>query len=186
MPNHSRWVFPLTPAFVEYIHDQGLAMAWPGIQPVKTNDCISIGLLESAVNLPFQTAFQVECYPTVLEKASCLFHSLNANHCFGNGNKRTAVLAVDQFLLANSYFLALSNEGMYELAIQASSYKEKNIKPSRMLSTINAVIGTWAFPFELAARHEDWTSRVRWWTLQRRQIRNDERNRPGYPMNQKA
>ena len=39
------------------------------------------------------------------EKAAALFHSLIANHPFGNGNKRTAVIALELFLSANSVLL---------------------------------------------------------------------------------
>jgi len=39
------------------------------------------------------------------EKAAALFHSLIANHPFENGNKRTAVIALELFLSANSVLL---------------------------------------------------------------------------------
>ncbi|SFM14811.1 type II toxin-antitoxin system death-on-curing family toxin [Salibacterium qingdaonense] len=61
------------------------------------------GLLESAVHRPQQSAFGEDAYPTLFEKASALFESLARNHCFHNGNKRTAFAAVDIFLKKNGY-----------------------------------------------------------------------------------
>jgi death on curing protein len=61
-------------------------------------------------------------YPTVIDKAAALFHSLIANHPYQNGNKRTAVVAVDAFLIGNGHSLALDNKAMYELATQTASY----------------------------------------------------------------
>ncbi|MFD2706971.1 type II toxin-antitoxin system death-on-curing family toxin [Salibacterium lacus] len=61
------------------------------------------GLLESAVHRPQQSAFGEDAYPALFEKASALFESLARNHCFHNGNKRTAFAAVDIFLKKNGY-----------------------------------------------------------------------------------
>jgi death-on-curing protein len=96
-------------------------MAWPGIEPVGIRECRDRRLLESAVSLPLQSAFGHECYVTIHQKAACLFHSLIANHPFSNGNKRTAVLALDLFLLSNSHFLSISNENMFDLSIETAS-----------------------------------------------------------------
>jgi len=43
------------------------------------------------------------------EKGVALFHSLVANHAFIDGNKRTAVTALDHFLLANGFVLGVPN-----------------------------------------------------------------------------
>src|SRR5690625_6356401 len=48
-------------------------------------------LLDSAVHRPQQSAYLNDAYPTLFEKASALFESLARNHCFYNGNKRTAL-----------------------------------------------------------------------------------------------
>ncbi len=124
------------------LHDEGIALFWPGIEPVGGNDCISLGLLDSSVNLPFQGGFGVEeFYPTIYEKAACLFHSLIANHCFNNGNKRTGVLALDQFLLVNDEFLSLTHDQMKDLAEETASYKEKgDISPKAMMARIEKMI----------------------------------------------
>lgn len=45
--------------------------------------------------------FGVDPYPTVLEKAAALLHSLTTSHPFTDGNKRVAFAAADVFLKLN-------------------------------------------------------------------------------------
>ena len=59
------------------------------------------GLLESAVNAPFQSFGGYDVYPTIYEKAARLGFGLTQNHAFIDGNKRIAVMAVLEFLHAN-------------------------------------------------------------------------------------
>jgi death-on-curing protein len=87
--------------YVEYIHDELLEVFWPSSENVATGGVRDRTLIESAVGRPFQSAFGQDIYPTVIEKGVALFHSLVANHAFVDGNKRTAVTALDHFLLAN-------------------------------------------------------------------------------------
>jgi death-on-curing protein len=74
------------------------------------------GLLESAVARPQMTLGDADAYPTVHDKAAALFHSLTCNHCFVNGNKRTAVVAAGTFLKLNSYKLVLPWQELVSLA----------------------------------------------------------------------
>ena len=97
-------------------------MFWPGVEPVGRNDVVDRNLLESAPQQPFQAVFGVDCYPTIYDKAACLFFSICTGHIFTNGNKRTAVLAVDQFMLANEVYLTLPNEDMRRLAEHTAEY----------------------------------------------------------------
>lgn len=46
------------------------------------------GMLDSALNAPFQTFDGIDLYPTVIEKAVRLGYGLIANHPFIDGNKR--------------------------------------------------------------------------------------------------
>ena len=109
--------------YVEWIHDDLIGSLWPGIDPVARNEYRDIDLLESALGRPFHSAGGQDAYPTVIDKASALFHSMISNHPFHNGNKRTAVVAVDAFLMGNGYCLALNNTKMYELAQMTASYR---------------------------------------------------------------
>ncbi|MGN0649584.1 MAG: type II toxin-antitoxin system death-on-curing family toxin [Oscillospiraceae bacterium] len=59
------------------------------------------GLLESALESPFQTFDGADIYPSVLQKAARLGFSLAANHPFVDGNKRIGVHAMLVFLALN-------------------------------------------------------------------------------------
>ena len=60
-----------------------------------------MGLLESAVNAPFQSFGGYDVYPTIYEKAARLGFGLTQNHAFIDGNKRIAAHAVLTFLSLN-------------------------------------------------------------------------------------
>ncbi|MCP3029621.1 type II toxin-antitoxin system death-on-curing family toxin [Halobacillus sp. A5] len=81
------------------------------------------GLLESAIYRPQQTAFEKDAYPTVFEKAAALFESLARNHCFYNGNKRTALASLDIFLKKNGYKLKKNTPGNEEYTVVVAQGK---------------------------------------------------------------
>lgn len=60
-------------------------------------------LLESAVARPATSAFGEDAYPTLLDKAAALLHSLVLNHPFVDGNKRTGTVAMIYFLELNGW-----------------------------------------------------------------------------------
>lgn len=131
----------LTAQYIEDIHDQGIAIAFPGLEPVHRNDCLNRNLLESAAEQPFQGGFGMDYfYPTIYDKAACLFFSIAGGHIFGNGNKRTAVLALDQFLLANSIYLLLTNKDIEELAMSTATYRTRNEHPDDVRSRLSQLI----------------------------------------------
>lgn len=68
-------------------------------------------LLRSAAHRPFLAAFGQDAYPTLMDKAAALLHSLAYHHLFMDGNKRTATRALVLFLDANGY------EGTWDDAI---------------------------------------------------------------------
>ncbi len=59
------------------------------------------GLLESAINAPFQSFGGYDVYPTIYEKAARLGFGLARNHAFIDGNKRIAAHAMLVFLSIN-------------------------------------------------------------------------------------
>lgn len=61
------------------------------------------GLLDSALNLPKQSVFGQDPYPSIYEKAAALFESIAKNHAFHNANKRTALASLIIFLKTNHY-----------------------------------------------------------------------------------
>jgi death-on-curing protein len=125
--------------YVEFIHDELIAQLWPGADP------ISVGhrdrrLIESAAARPFHSAFGQDAYPTLVEKAAVLFHSLIANHPFHDGNKRTAVLAFEIFLVANGHVCLLTTMPTYQLAERTASYRERGRSHDEALREIVATI----------------------------------------------
>ncbi|MBO6255150.1 MAG: type II toxin-antitoxin system death-on-curing family toxin [Bacteroidaceae bacterium] len=60
-----------------------------------------MALLESAVNAPFQTFGGQDLFPSIYEKAARLLYGIANNHAFVDGNKRTAVHAMEVFLIMN-------------------------------------------------------------------------------------
>ena len=122
--------------YLEYIHDDLVALLWPGAEPIGEREYRDRRLIESAAARPFHTVLGEDAYPTILRKAAALFHSINANHPFMNGNKRTAVIALDHFLIANDYYLALSNGEMYEIAQDTAAYKERGLSQDQSLQEI--------------------------------------------------
>ena len=68
------------------------------------------GLLDSAVNTPFQTFSGQDLYPTVLEKAVRLGFGLIRNHPFIDGNKRIGTHAMLVFLNLSSITLSYEDD----------------------------------------------------------------------------
>ena len=60
-----------------------------------------MGLLDSAVNSPFQSFGGYDVYPTIFEKAARLGFGLAQNHAFIDGNKRIAAHSTLIFLKGN-------------------------------------------------------------------------------------
>jgi len=122
------------------IHNVLVAALWPGDEPITPGEPINHGLLSSAVGRPMQTMFNQDLYKGVFQKGAALFHSLIANHPFYNGNKRTAVLALDHFLMANGRLLILTNEEMYRLAKETATYNERKMTHKQIFRHIARTI----------------------------------------------
>ncbi len=172
--------YKLGAAYVELIHDRLVAQVWPGTDPIQKDEPRDTGLLESAVNSPFQSAFGQDIHPLTLDKGAALFRSLNANHCFLNGNKRTAVLALDTFFVANEYCLILSNDDMYKLAEKTARYKKRGLSHEQALAEILNTIKEAVIPFDAIAaegkNNEKFLNIHKNLMEMRDQIRSDPRN----------
>lgn len=57
----------------------------------------------SLENLPRQSVFGKDLYPTIFEKAAVLARNIIMNHPFVDGNKRTGMTAASVFLENNGY-----------------------------------------------------------------------------------
>lgn len=87
------------------------------------------GLLESALNTPFQSFGGVEMYPSLLEKASRLGFGLIRNHPFADGNKRIGTHAMLVFLALNQLKLTYTDEELTDIIMGTASgaYDEKQL-----------------------------------------------------------
>ncbi|MBP2115513.1 type II toxin-antitoxin system death-on-curing family toxin [Paenibacillus silagei] len=90
------------------------------------------GLLESAVHRPQQSIFGEDAYPSIFDKAAALLESLVKNHCFHNGNKRTAYLVTKSFLVLNGYHLKMQREFAVEFVVDIA----KGVHSLEMISYI--------------------------------------------------
>ena len=87
------------------------------------------GLLDSAINAPFQTFGGEELYPSLLEKASRLGYGLIKNHPFVDGNKRTGTHTMLVFLAVNHIELQYKDADLIQLilGVAAGEYDEAHL-----------------------------------------------------------
>ncbi|GFN34938.1 type II toxin-antitoxin system death-on-curing family toxin [Tepidimicrobium xylanilyticum] len=86
------------------------------------------GLLDSALNLPFQSFDGEDIYKTIQAKAARLGFSLINNHPFVDGNKRIGILVMLVFLEINGIEIICTDEELVELGLGVAdgsvSYKD--------------------------------------------------------------
>jgi death-on-curing protein len=87
-----------------------------GLDGIKDN-----GLLESAIQSPFQTFMGEELYPTIIKKASVLCYGLINNHAFFDGNKRIGILTMLTFLKLNGVVLTCTDNEIVQLGLGIAS-----------------------------------------------------------------
>ena len=81
------------------------------------------GLLDSALNSPFQVFDGAELYPSIQQKAARLGFGLVKNHAFLDGNKRIGVHIMLIFLELNGIVLEYTQKELSDiiLAVAASA-----------------------------------------------------------------
>ena len=105
----------LSPAEVLLIHDHAIREFGGSL------GLMSPGRLDASVAALRQTMFGEELYPEFVSKAAILFYLLVKNHAFVDGNKRTAALALIEFLERNGYTLNATNDELYQFTIDVAS-----------------------------------------------------------------
>ena len=78
------------------------------------------GLLDSALNRPYQTFDGIELYSTAVEKAAAIFESIITNHPFVDGNKRTAYVLMRLILLESKVVITTTQENKYDFVIRVA------------------------------------------------------------------
>jgi death-on-curing protein len=94
------------PEVVKQIHDDIITRTGglPGV--------LNHGLLDAALNKPYQTWGGKDLYPGIIAKAAALAWTLIRNHPFADGNKRTAAVVLITFLRRRRISLAASEVDM--------------------------------------------------------------------------
>lgn len=82
-------------------------------------------VLESCLEVPFQTFNKKPLYKKLTGKAAILFYLMIKNHPFENGNKRIAVMALLVFLARNNKWLGASRDNLYKIAVYVAESKPK-------------------------------------------------------------
>jgi death-on-curing protein len=99
---------------VEHIHDILIAK-FGGLKGIRDS-----GILESAINRPYQTFDKSELYPNPEDKAAAIFESIISNHPFADGNKRTAYVLMRLILKEYQTDIQATQSEKYEFTISAA------------------------------------------------------------------
>lgn len=84
------------------------------------------GLLESALQAPFQTFDGNELYPSLLQKAARLGYSIILNHPFIDGNKRIGIHIMLIFLALNGVAIQCTQSELIEVGVNLANGKWKS------------------------------------------------------------
>lgn len=79
------------------------------------------GLLDSALNAPFQGFGGTDTFPSLQQKAARLGFGLIRNHAFVDGNKRIGAHAMLVFLALNGIDLSYTQEELSDMVLQVAS-----------------------------------------------------------------
>ncbi len=79
------------------------------------------GLLDSALNAPFQGFGDYEFFPTVTDKAVRLSYGLIENHPFHDGNKRIGALILLIMLDLNNIEFEITNQELEQVILDVAS-----------------------------------------------------------------
>lgn len=79
------------------------------------------GLLDSALNAPFQTFGDTSAYPSLQQKAARLCYGLVKNHPFIDGNKRIGAHAMLVFLAVNRLELSYTQQELSDIILQVAA-----------------------------------------------------------------
>ena len=84
-----------------------------------------IGLLESALESPFQSYGGVELYPSIQAKAARLCYGLVKNHAMIDGNKRIGCHAMLVFLALNGYEIEYTQKELSDLILDVAADRKQ-------------------------------------------------------------
>ena len=79
------------------------------------------GLLDSALNAPFQGFGDVDSFPSLQQKGARLGYSLICNHAFVDGNKRIGAHAMLLFLSLNGIELEYTQNELSDMILDVAA-----------------------------------------------------------------
>ena len=79
------------------------------------------GMLESALETPFQTYGGIDLYPSLFQKAARLGYSLISNHPFIDGNKRIGIHIMLVFLAINGVEMKYTQEELADTGLSTAA-----------------------------------------------------------------
>lgn len=79
------------------------------------------GLLDSALNAPFQGFGDTDTFPSLQQKAARLGFGLIRNHAFVDGNKRIGAHAMLVFLALNGIELSYTQEELSDMVLNVAA-----------------------------------------------------------------
>jgi death-on-curing protein len=82
------------------------------------------GLLDSALNAPFQSFETAELYPSIQQKAARLCYGLVQNHPFLDGNKRVGAHTMLVFLALNGIELQYTQRELSDIILRVAASEE--------------------------------------------------------------
>lgn len=97
------------------LHEQLLSQSG-GLQGVRDE-----GLLESALDAPFQAFGDTDAYPSLQQKAARLGYGLIKNHPFLDGNKRIGTHVMLVFLALNGVELSYSQKELSDIILAVAA-----------------------------------------------------------------
>lgn len=80
-----------------------------------------VALLESAINIPFQSFGDKDVYPSIQQKGARLGFGLVKNHAFVDGNKRIGAHAMLVFLALNQIELEYTQKELSDIILEIAS-----------------------------------------------------------------
>ena len=86
-----------------------------------TDGVRDIGLLESALETPFQTFDGKDLYPALIQKAARLGYSLVSNHPFVDGNKRIGIHTMLVFLAVNGVEIECTQKELIDIGLSLAA-----------------------------------------------------------------
>ena len=84
-----------------------------------------MGLLESALENPFQSYGGEELYPSIQAKAARLCYGLVKNHAMIDGNKRLGCHTMLVFLALNGYEMEYTQKELSDLILDAAADRKQ-------------------------------------------------------------